>query len=592
MFRFILRLVPCAPEAGVLLLAALAGATTFPGDRAGAALVINEILVDPDGSDAGREFVELLNTGSESVDLSAVEFQFANGADGPIWKTRWAGEAGQSLGAGEIFLITDRNWIGPPAGQAEVTLALQNGPDAVRLVRATETLDLVGYGALTDSAMMEGGPVPTATGKSLARRPDGRDTNRNDEDFVAATPTPGMRNFRDWSMAVVRRFLEPPSLEQPGLNLRLEIDLQNDGTNTIPLVELELRIGSQSWPARLDEIPSEDQRTLVWEVVPTQWGTLPVTLSLLPPAVPELLTLDLGRVQIGPGGLLLSEVLAAPAQGQREWIELQAGTGALALGEYSVRDEDGSYRLLPELRLAPGELVVVAEDSAALAGWLAENGAHGGGDRCDGDSPLRIRALSAGWPSLNNSSAAGRPFADRLYLADSTGTVVDHVTWGGDDSGAYPVPDDGRSLERISPKPALSGMANWTGSTAAAGSTPGCPNSVAVCGSGAATESLAVEPRVLDFAGGAGSVHILFDVPGTAAGAQVRIFDLWGGLVRDFGADRFGPGPRDLLWDGHNEGGRPVAAGAYVVLLVLRASDGAVLRRAKALVAVLPGADG
>jgi Lamin Tail Domain len=560
---------------------------------AGAALVINEILIDPTGSDGGKEFVELLNTGVEFVDLTGVEFQFANGADGPVWKTRWSADAGQKLAPGEYFLITDRNWMGSAPAQAEVYLGLQNGPDAVRLAREDIAIDLLGYGPLTDSALMETRPAATVTGRSLSRRPDGRDTNCNEVDFVAAAATPGARNFKPWSMALVQRNLEPPCLEQPGQDLRLEVDLKNDGTHTIPIVDLELRVGSDVLPARLAEIQPDDLRTVVWNLTPTQWGSLYLRLYVLPPAVPDTLVLDLGRVEVGPGDLLLSEIMPAPDQGQQEWIEIQAGSGEIDIGEYSVRDEDGAYRPLPSLTLPPGELVVLSADSVALISWLTENRDHGNGDDCAGSLvAVHIREMAAGWPTLNNTSASGRDFADRLYLADSTGTVVDQVTWGGTYPGTYAVPDGGRSLERIALRPSRATIANWTGSTAPAGSTPGCPNSVVGTGIVDGDQALEIVPRVLDAVSGAHTLHIRYQVPMTSAGGDVRIFDLWGGLVRDFGADRHGAGPRDLLWDGRNEDGQRVSAGAYVVLLLLRAVDGSVLERHKALVAVRQGTGG
>ena len=98
------------------------------------AVVINEVLYDPPGADAGGEFVELLNPGPGPVDLAGFRLEFANGADGPAWQIRWQGGADDHLDPGAVFLLVDTGWTGPP-GQAEVRLALQNGPDAVRLDR-------------------------------------------------------------------------------------------------------------------------------------------------------------------------------------------------------------------------------------------------------------------------------------------------------------------------------------------------------------------------------------------------------------------------------------------------------------------------
>ena len=208
-----------------------------------AALVINEILPDPAGSDAGHEFVEFLNTGLELVDLSDVEFQFANGAEGPVWQTRWRGTAGLVLAPGDRFLLVDRTWADSPPGDAAATLALQNGPDAVRLVRADEVLDLVGYGALTDPLLSEGEPAVLVPGLALARRPDGADTGSNRDDFTTAQPTPGALNFRRWSAQGRDLVLEPPSLARAGEAVTVRLTLHNDGLEPWPAVDVLLTGG-------------------------------------------------------------------------------------------------------------------------------------------------------------------------------------------------------------------------------------------------------------------------------------------------------------------------------------------------------------
>lgn len=553
-----------------------------------AALVINEILVDPNGSDGGQEFVELLNTGPGVADLTEVLFQFANGADGPIWKTQWRGEAGDLLAPGESFLIVDRNWMGSVPGQAEVNLSLQNGPDAVRLACGDEILDLVGYGALTDTLMMETSPAKVETGKSLSRKPDGKDTNDNQADFVSTDPTPGAWNFKPWSISWQDLKLEPPSLEQPGQELLLEICLKNEGTNCIPATEIELHVGKEVWGARVDEFPSDSQKILVWQLGPQQWGGLPLSILFLPPAVRDTLELDLGRLQVGPGSLYLNEVLAAPDQGQQEWIELQAGDQEVQVGNFSLRDEDGSFRKMPDFLLRPGELVVLAQDSLALALWLQENHTHGAIVACgEGLASGRILDMSVGWPSLNNSSASDRDFADRVYIADRLGGVVDHLTWGGQNWNSLASPERGRSLERIAVKPGNRTAANWAPSTAPVGSTPGCPNSLYLAESGYA--QLAVEPRVLDPDRGVSLLHVRFMVMSPATGPEVRIHDLWGGLVRDLGGDRLGPGPRDFLWDGRDDSGQFVSPGGYVVLVQLHTGEGRILDRCQVLAAVRQG---
>ena len=311
--------MPCTcRRAGLALLLALAAG---PGR---AALVINEILPDPAGSDAGHEFVEFLNTSPEAFDLEGVEFQFANGAEGPVWRTRWRGEAGLAVPPQGRFLLVDRLWADAPPGDAAATLDLQNGPDAVRLVRGGEVLDLLGYGALTDPELSEGDPAALEPGLALARRPDGADTGRNGADFVAAAPTPGRPNFRAWSAAPGTPALEPPSLLRSHETVTVRLTVANDGLEAWGPTDLRLAGGGGEATVRLDGLPSGAERSLAWTLRPAHSGAWPLEVAVRPPGAPDTLRLDAGRLQVGPAVLVLSEVLAAPDAGQGEWVEVQA----------------------------------------------------------------------------------------------------------------------------------------------------------------------------------------------------------------------------------------------------------------------------
>jgi hypothetical protein len=142
------------------------------------------------------------------------------------------------------------------------------------------------------------------------------------------------------------------------------------------------------------------------------------------------------------------------------------------------------------------------------------------------------------------------------------------------------LPDRGVSLERIGAEPVNPDAVNWMMSTAAVGSTPGCFNSVArPAAAGQTTGALQVMPPLLDRMAGPSAVHLQFHLAADEISWQVRLFNLWGDEVRDFGGDARGPGPRDLVWDGRDNGGHPAADGAYLVWLQTRDGQGLVRRR-------------
>ncbi len=548
-------------------------------------IVINEILIDPDGSDAGREFVELLNPGDTPVSLARLRFEFANGAEELDWRLRWEGAESEQLAPGARYLIVDRNWQAGDSPDAEVTLALQNGPDSVRLVRNGAVVDLLGYGSLTDPSRFETAPVALTTGRSLARRPDGVDTGDNSADFVSAEPTPGAANFQDWSIAAVSWSADPPSLPAAGGSVRIVTRLLNDGLFEIPPTEIQLRVGVAWFPGRLDRCEPGTEREIFWDLIVAESGSLPVELRVPAPTVPGDLQLHWGRLQVGAGDLVLSEVLAAPTDGQQEWIELEAVGEGVPLGQYAIRDEDGPWRSLPQMTLDAGQLLVVAQDSTALVQWMMENRIAAGVDAwCGHPGAILLRSLPGSWPSLNNESASNREFADRVYLGGPSGEVLDHVQWGGDSASALPVPEAGTSLERVSIQAASARIANWAPSTAQSGATPGCQNSRSRPPGSAG--GLRLEPRVLDPGRGAPAIHVLYDrVPDDAA-VRLRIFDLWGNRVRDLASDDLGGGPRHWTWDGRDDSSQAVPPGGYIFHLTLTGSDGRVLEKQRALGAV------
>ena len=94
------------------------------------------------------------------------------------WSGSTAGAAGDSVDARGCFLVVDEGWRGP-AAPVEVALDLQNGPDALRLVRADGTTDTVGWGEL-DAAQHygQGRQVASPQCRNAGSIPKGDKCNR------------------------------------------------------------------------------------------------------------------------------------------------------------------------------------------------------------------------------------------------------------------------------------------------------------------------------------------------------------------------------------------------------------------------------
>lgn len=170
-------------------------------------LVINEVDYDQPGSDSG-EFLELYNSGAESIALDGIQVQGVNGSTDVGYSTTDLGPLG-SLEPGEFLVIGSPTLVGTvPAGTKTLLFPsasnnIQNGaPDGLQVVLTDGTvLDSLSYeGTMSDVGE---GSAPAAEDSnsvegSLVRCPDGVDTDDNGADFsFTPVPTPGDFNACD-----------------------------------------------------------------------------------------------------------------------------------------------------------------------------------------------------------------------------------------------------------------------------------------------------------------------------------------------------------------------------------------------------------
>lgn len=167
------------------------------GMAAASGVVINEVLVDAPGADAGQEWIELYNAGVEPTDLGGWVIRWGNGD-----YTSEQELASEVIDPGAYILMGSED-IG---AHLLVELDLGNGSsnsDAIQLVdHEGAIVDTVVYGNPNSDAWLDDfgfeadSLAPTASaGWSIARTVDGVDTDRSGEDFsVLDAPTPARSN--------------------------------------------------------------------------------------------------------------------------------------------------------------------------------------------------------------------------------------------------------------------------------------------------------------------------------------------------------------------------------------------------------------
>lgn len=162
--------------------------------------VINEVLYDDVGTDGEDVFIELYGEPGESLD--GYHLVGVNGATGTVYAT--IALSGTIPGDG-LFVVSPSTANAALAAVTDLVddgADLQNGPDELILYLDYGgpdelEIDALAYGTITAySGAGEGNPAPdVAPGSSLARQPDGQDTDDNVSDFLeVVAPTPGAPN--------------------------------------------------------------------------------------------------------------------------------------------------------------------------------------------------------------------------------------------------------------------------------------------------------------------------------------------------------------------------------------------------------------
>lgn len=531
----------------------------------GADLVLNEVFYDPPGADGGREYVELYNAGSQSISLDGVVLEAGNGARPEAWDEQWSAPAGWVLEPGGFLWVGGSPEGEPRQPDVEVTLHIQNGPDAVRIRRGEFILDLVGWGDLEYEEYFEGRPaLDVHSGEALGRVPDGIDTANNESDFTTLPDlSPGRPNETAPTLLLEIGGAQP-CVARPGEEISWSGAIRTNSQQPMTLDGWEL-----SWRRRpLDvetsgTVTAETCQSLAWhDTAPEAPGLHRFPLTLARQA--EALEVE-GLLRVGTGPLVVAEVQYDPQGDEGEWVEILVRDDVGSLEGWAMEDAGGSSILITDPRPArAGERFLLAQKPDVLRGALTEAAAS-----------LLIQ-YSGSWPALNNGRQEEIQAADILSLFDPQGAPSDYAPY-------EPCPGSGEGVSLVRREPEWPPRPSREWLTSPEGSTPGRPGKL---DSLAPLEGrLLIDPPLLR-PGRGGSVVIPPETPGRATW-DAGVFDVSGRRVRTLGLLRNLEHEPAFLWDGRDEGGRLVTAGVYLVCVRSWNEQGS-SRRWAAPVAVSP----
>ncbi|MDZ7771400.1 MAG: lamin tail domain-containing protein [Balneolaceae bacterium] len=525
-----------------------------PGD-----LVINEILFREEAG--AHEFVEVLNTSTKNLDLQ-------NWRLGDAVSSTLLREAVLLL-PGELLVFTG---TGSSSRFLQVPgfPSLNNSSDRIYLRDAD--------GVTVDSLAYVAESHPVRAGHSLERR-DPRAPTLDPSNWTESSAEGGASAGH--TNSAFRPDVEPPRLRFAGVSREGMLEVRF-GEFVRLLPETEFSAGKL--PLRLYAFQPHQADRLLLE--PEHGGILEPDASLSILAVRNLEDhrgnrMDLQEIDIawppGPGDLTFNEILYEPIAGaddgrpdQAEYVELvnrRAYPLSLeGLHLHGAADENGRVA-----RLVPAEDRHRSLEGGGFALLYADTAADLRRSRVGVYFRLEEETAAPAPPLLRFDRDGLGLAPDRpLFLADSSGTVIDSLFYTASWHNPDLVDVRGIALEKIDPS--LSGNAplNWGSSAAPLGGSPLQENSIRSReGESLAQTGLHVSPNPFSPDGDGYQDHLVIswvlDRPDYLL--RVRIYDRFGRPVHTL-ADGMRAGPSgSLLWDGRDGQRRSNRIGIYIVTL-------------------------
>jgi len=518
-------------------------------DAVTSAIVINEVMFNPDGDENAREFVELLNISDGPVSLERFVIGDGTGFDliTPAEEGMW------TVPAGEYALIMDLDYFDsaepyediptdtPLFSVSDKAIGMQglsnSTPEPVYLIDGSgDTLSVVIYS------------LDCPQGHSWERiMPMGDDSTDNFLPSQHTDGTPGQKNSvtpSEYNPAIddnSLRFL--PSSPNMGDELEMKLSYRNSGLGYASDVEVivwmlpETEIGTVLFTENVNTGQVSGEMSLTLDNLPG--GKLAFTAAVVSSDTRQSTADDTLRVMlevpVSEGAIILNEIMAAPLEEKPEWVELfNTGDSPVDLFEWSVIDERGT-----PVGIVPEHIFINEEAYAVIA-----------------DEPLDITVpeqfvivLVDRFPTLNNDG-------DTITILDFKGAVMDSMS--------YDSTTKGYSLELIS-ETMRGKSSGWDVCVDPSGTTHGRANSILFNASGddnnINSPKLTIDPNPFSEI-----TNISYELPFPIARVHLYVYDRRGRIVARLRDVEESGSSWTSVWDGKSEGTR-LPAGPYILVL-------------------------
>lgn len=547
-----------------------------------AAIVLSEIMFDPEGEEASDEFLELYNDAALPVQLTGWTISDGEGTDTLI-------SAGQGLivAPRQYVLVLDSDYI----ADGSVTYDGLVPEDALIVTISTNTFCSRGFSNSSSETITLRNSTGTliseysyTTGNESGHsdekiRLGGDNDSTNWQNSESTHGTPGFRNSvtpPDRDIAILGMRSEP-DFPAVGTQYRLELLIMNLGLQALSsdiILQADSTGSGDYYFEQAYEIP-----TISAGDSTTTTDTLRMPLTGIQRLRAKLEIVDddttnnsltvVVSSEVSETGLRVNEIQYTPLTGRAEWVEVGiVGTTPLSTRGMEFSDGQGvadtTKRVqMPDWVLLPEELAIIAFDSTVIL----EN------------IPLdaKVAVFSSSDITLNNNG-------DSLIIFAPDNDIVDRVdyrpNWGDDEEGI--------SLERVSISSSSNDHANWGSCVVPNGSTPGSVNSRSISNSNRPT-TLSVSPSPFTPNGdGIDEVtEIRFTTENLNGTSALKIFDVRGRLVRRLNSVQQG-NTGSVLWDGHRDNGEMATTARYIVLLESASSSGEVIHERTTVILARP----